>query len=175
MQSGKLLIPAIGLGLAAGCSSGAKTDTTAKKTEARHDHDHGHSHGGHEHKPPHGGTLVGFGQEFAHLELVLDAATGTLTVYVLDGEAEKAIRIAAPELEIKAQLPGADGKTSEVVLKVAAQADTLTGEKVGDTSLYKVQHDALKNAKVFDAVVSAITVKGKDFKDTKFNFPKGNE
>ena len=45
----------------------------------------------HEHKPPHSGTLVEFGEEFAHLELVLDAATGTLKAYALDGEAEKAV------------------------------------------------------------------------------------
>ena len=129
----------------------------------------------HEHKPPHHGTLVEFGEEFSHLELVLDPATGTLKAYVLDGEAEKTIRIAVPELEIKAQLSGADGKKTDTILKLSAQADELTGEKVGDTSVFQVQNDALKGVKDFDGTVSVLTIKGKEFKDTKFNYPKGNE
>jgi hypothetical protein len=55
---------------------------------------------GHEHHAPHDGTLVELGEEFAHLELVLNAQTGTLTVYVLDGEAEQSVRIAQPEIEL---------------------------------------------------------------------------
>jgi len=34
--------------------------------------------GGHEHHAPHGGTLVVFGDEAAHVELVLDPKTGAL-------------------------------------------------------------------------------------------------
>ena len=48
----------------------------------------------HQHKAPHKGTLVEFGEEFAHLELVLDQATGKISAWVLDGEAEKAVRVA---------------------------------------------------------------------------------
>ena len=47
----------------------------------------------HEHHAPHGGSLQVFGKEFAHLELVLDAATGRLTAYALDGEAEGPVRL----------------------------------------------------------------------------------
>ncbi len=36
-------------------------------------HQSGH---GHEHAAPHGGTLIVLGDEFAHLELVLDPGTG---------------------------------------------------------------------------------------------------
>ena len=56
----------------------------------------------HEHHAPHKGTLVEFGEEFAHLELVIDAATGRVSAYVLDGEAEKSVRIGQTgEIEIK--------------------------------------------------------------------------
>ena len=51
--------------------------------------------GGHEHVAPHGGALVELGEELAHLELVHDPTTGTLTAYVLDGEAEQAVRVSA--------------------------------------------------------------------------------
>ena len=171
----KYVVPVLALALSSGCSHSKKHDRSAQAPAAPAPGTPAPAVKGHEHHAPHSGTLVEFGEEFAHLELVLDAASGTLTAYVLDGEAEKTLRIAAPDLEIKAQLPGADGKLAETVLKLTAQADTLSGEKVGDTSVFKVQSDALKNAKTFDATVSAITVKGKDFKDTKFNFPRGNE
>ena len=42
----------------------------------------------HEHHAPHHGALEVLGDEFAHVELVLDEKTGRLTAYVLDGEAE---------------------------------------------------------------------------------------
>ncbi len=37
------------------------------------------------------------------------------------------------------------------------------------------QADWVKTATNFDAVVKLVDVKGKQFKDVKFNFPKGNE
>lgn len=126
--------------------------------------------GKHEHKPPHQGTLVEFGEEFAHLELVLDAATGQLTGYVLDGEAEKPVRIEQKEIVLKVK-----GKPSESAVMLKATGNTLTGEKPGDTSQFNGQSDTLKDLKVFDAFVVGITVKGKEFKDVSFNYPKGNE
>jgi hypothetical protein len=127
----------------------------------------------HEHKAPHHGTLVVFGEEFAHIELVLDKKTGKLTAYVLDGEAEKAVRIKLNEIELK--INKIEKKSAEVSLKLKGVANVLTGEKEGDTSEFSAQSDDLKGVKKFEAVVSAITIKGKEFKDTKFKFPEGNE
>jgi hypothetical protein len=124
----------------------------------------------HEHHPPHQGTLVEFGEEFAHLELVLDAKTGTLTAFSLDSEAEKAVRLKQPEIVIS--VTGVKGLES-ITLK--AQESPLTGEKAGDTSEFSAQSDALKGVTVFDGVIKAINTRGTDFKDVKFNFPKGNE
>ena len=124
----------------------------------------------HEHHPPHKGTLVEFGEEFAHLELVLDAATGKLMAYGLDGEAEKSVRL--KQLEIVIEITGIKDLPS-ITLK--AQSEDLSGEKPGDTSVFSVTDEKLKNVKIFDGVVKAINIRGKDFKDVKFNFPKGNE
>jgi len=124
----------------------------------------------HEHHAPHKGTLIEFGEEFAHLELVIDQATGKISAYALDGEAEKAVRIAQAEIEIK--VAKAD-KPFSVTLK--AQASPLSGEKVGDTSEFAGQSEGLKGLANFDGVVASITIKGKAFENVKFNFPKGNE
>jgi hypothetical protein len=126
--------------------------------------------GKHEHKPPHAGTLVEFGEEFAHLELVLDGASGQLTGYVLDGEAEKPVRLEQKEIALKVK-----GKSSEFTVVLKAAGNALTGEKSGDTSQFEGQSIALKGLKEFDAAVVKITVKGKDFSDVPFTFPKGNE
>ena len=58
------------------------------------------SHSGHHHDAPHGGTLVVFGEEFAHIELLLEKKTGKLTCYVLDGEAKNGVRISQEKIKL---------------------------------------------------------------------------
>jgi hypothetical protein len=122
----------------------------------------------HEHSAPHGGALIELGEEFAHLEIVLDAATGRLTAYTLDGKAEKAIRIKQSEIEIGVGSPAA-------TIKLGGVANALTGETADDTSEFSGQSERLKGATGFDGVIKTISIKGKEFKDVAFNFPKGNE
>jgi len=86
----------------------------------------------HEHHPPHNGTLVELGEEFAHVELLLDPATGGLTAFVLDGEAENPVKITQPSLQIKVKTKG--GST---LLKLKPVANALTGETAGETSQYQ--------------------------------------
>jgi hypothetical protein len=124
----------------------------------------------HEHKAPHNGTPVVLGNEACHLELVRDAASGTLQAYVLDGEMENFIRANTPSLEIVATVNGAP---QTLVLKPVANA--VTGETVGDTSLFETKADWLKTTAQFDATLKTITVRGTTFTDVKFNFPKGND
>src|SRR6266699_3894920 len=76
----------------------------------------------HEHHAPHKGTLVEFGEEFAHLELVL-SKDGKLTGYVLDGEAEKAVRVKQKEIEIK--ISTIEGKEKSVTITLKATANVL--------------------------------------------------
>jgi len=122
----------------------------------------------HEHSAPHGGTLVELGEEFAHLEIVLDAASGKLTAYALDGEAEKAVRLKQPDIEVAI-------KTPAEAIKLGGVANSLTGETASDTSEFSGQSDKLKGAGKFDGVIKTISIKGKQFNNVAFNFPKGNE
>jgi hypothetical protein len=124
----------------------------------------------HEHHPPHGGTPVVLGAEAYHLELVLDAPSGTLQAYLLDGEMEAFVRSADRSLVVDA---AAGGQTRTLVL--AAAANAATGETVGDTSLFEAQADWLRSAPTFDGELRSITVRGTVFTAVKFNFPKGND
>ncbi|MGD9652334.1 MAG: hypothetical protein AB7I96_08970 [Candidatus Dadabacteria bacterium] len=138
----------------------------------------GHNDGhGHEHTAPHGGTLIVLGDEFAHLELVLDPEEGTLRGYVLDGEAESPVRIEQREIEVTITVPdtGGDVPASELPLRLSAVYNILTGEKEGDTSEFAVRSERLKGVKHFGAVITTITVKGREFQEVGFRFPEGNE
>lgn len=146
-------------GYTCGCSK--SDEAAAPKTEAVHKH---------EHHPPHGGTPVVLGEEEYHMELVLDATTGKLQAFVLDGEMENFVRVPAESIEIDAQVSGRDGK-----LNLHAVPNIATGEKVGDTSLFETQADWLKSTPTFDAALMEIAVHGKKYSNVKFNFPKGND
>jgi hypothetical protein len=124
----------------------------------------------HEHHPPHGGTPVVLGVEIYHLEFVLDPASGQLSAYVLDGEMENFIRIAAPSFEVVATVGG-----TKQTLFLSAVANYATGEKTGDTSLFATSADWLKTTKSFDAVITQIEIRGTTFSGVEFNFPKGND
>ncbi len=136
-------------------------------------HDHGaHDHGGHGHvhTAPHGGALVVLGDEAAHLEFVLDAATGRLDAYVLDAHASEFVRVAQPALELEVARDGARS-----ALALAAVANPATGETVGATSQFSTVAPALVGATRFDAVVKTITVSDATFTDVAFSFPEGSE
>lgn len=125
----------------------------------------------HEHHAPHGGSLEVLGEEAAHVELVLDPATGGLTSYVLDGEAEKPVRVAQPKLVLKIEdLPG--GPTT---VELTAVANPLTGETVGDTSQFEGRSDKLKGATKFEGSLATITARGVKFDAVAIGFPGGNE
>lgn len=130
----------------------------------------------HEHKAPHNGTLIVLGDEFAHLELVLQK-DGKLTGYVLGGEPDTSVRIKQEEIQLKLSVPKEEGKSDVKELKVTlkAVANILTGEKKGDSSQFETEVEGLKAIKIFEGVIVSITIKGKEFKDIKFKFPEGNE
>jgi hypothetical protein len=153
-------IPALALTVAlfSGCS---KTETAPPAKEVAHHH---------EHKPPHGGAPVELGEEEYHVEFVRDATAGKLQAFVMDGELEFFVRIAAPALEVTAQVAG-----KEEALVLQPVANNATGETVGNTSLFEAQAGWLKSATNFDAVLKEITVHGKTYTNVAFNFPKGSD
>lgn len=140
-------------------TSNSANQTQASKTQANK----------HAHTAPHGGTLIAFGEEFAHLEIVLDPSNGQMTAYALDGEAEKSVQIAQENIVIEIEKP------SKFSLTLEAVDNALTGEKRGATSEFRGQSDQLKNLSECDAQIAAITIRGRQFKNVKFNFPRGNE
>ena len=113
----------------------------------------------HTHQAPHDGTLVELGEEFAHVELLLEGPMGKVTAYIFDGEMEKPIRLEQKELVLK-------GKS--VTLTLQAVGSPLTGEKPGDTSQFEGQSDGLKGAKEFDGAIARIVIKGKELTDVPF-------
>ncbi len=124
----------------------------------------------HEHQPPHGGTPVVLGKENFHLELVRDAAAGTLTAYVLDRHMAGIVRLEAPTIELQAT---AGGVRQTLVLN--AVPNPLSSETVGDTSVFTGQADWLKNTPEFAGVFPEISVRGLKFEQVAFQFPAGND
>ena len=144
-----------------------------KKEEHHHEQTETHktdTH--HEHTAPHGGTLVVFGDEFAHIEFVLDQTTGKLTGYVLDGEAEKSVRLTQETVELKIHREDAE---VDFTLQLTGVTNVLTGETESDTSQFAAQSDALKGVSEFHAEVVSIAIKGQTFTHIDFEFPEGNE
>jgi len=195
------LVPLVAVGLLflTGCPGETpqttKPGTSSTAAKGKPDDDDHHDHGGHHHhhaeKGPHGGALVAIGQDDAHLEIVLDAETGTLTAYVLDGEAEKAISIKQKNLQLAITLEhdhdahghdehgkeGDDEKKkdelpeSTVVLMLAAVSPGADGT----ASEFSGQSDELKGAKEFEAALNTITIGDKPFQGVNFKYPEGNE
>jgi hypothetical protein len=125
----------------------------------------------HEHVAPHGGTLVVFGDELAHLELVLDAETGEMTAYVLDGAAERGVPVQQPSLGIDVR-PEAG---AHFMVGLAAVENVLTGETRGNTSQFAGRSDRLEGLLRFRGEIRRLTVKGQVFERVPFRFPEGNE
>lgn len=128
-----------------------------------HDHHHHHHHD-EDHDAPHGGTLVALGDHQYHAEIAWDEKAKTITVYVLDGEAEKAVPIDAKEIVLaigigknaethkftaKPQENDGDGKCSRFV-----SSDTALFDKFHDSESTSGQIDLPIGEKTFPVVVA---------------------
>jgi len=118
----------------------------------------------HEHHAPHGGILVELGAEIGHVELVWDANTGGITAYVLDGEAEAAVRITQKEIVL--ELSGGEGKLSTVTL--VAVSNYLTGEKSGDTSEFRGKVNGPRPSSSLKGSIRTVSFKGQTFSNVAF-------
>jgi hypothetical protein len=106
---------------------------------------------------------VELGEEFAQVELVLDPEAGSLTAYVLDGDAEESVRLKQKTLTVTLE---EGGVRQELVLQ--ARGDVLTGETVGDTSEFSVAAPSLVHRKNLKGRILEIAVKGQVFRDILF-------
>lgn len=120
----------------------------------------------HQHVAPHGGTLVEVGEHQFALEFVRDAAAGTLTLYILDAHAENFVRLPAKSIEVAIEVKGRAEK-----LSLAAVANELSGETVGDTSQFTASAEWLKREGEFAGKIAALEIRGAAFKDVAFTFP----
>ena len=123
----------------------------------------------HQDRPPHGGTAFSLGDGQFNLELVRDPASGTLRVFILDGEMESYVRIGAKELVLEVQA-GDRWRT----LRLMSVADPATGETVGDSALFRTRADWLKGQDPFHGVIPTLAIRDRTFRSVAFRFPEGN-
>ncbi len=140
---------------------------------AESDTHEGHNHEQHAHelpaRGPNGGVLLPLGDHLATLELVLDPAAGRLSAYVLDCGASEAIRCKQPSIRVR--IEAAAGAAT--VLELAAVANALTGETVGDTSHFAVEHAVLRGAAQVKGQVEQIDIRGQQVVNVRFSCDAG--
>lgn len=131
-----------------------------------HDHDHDHDEDHHHHDPTRGGTLVELGDHVGNIEFVLDSASGKLTAYCSDAHAENPVRLKNDALVISVTPPGG----TSVEVRLAAAANPLTGEAVGDTSQFEAVVEGLKGQTTFEAAVAPLEYRGVQVEATSFTY-----
>lgn len=124
------------------------SNTTTKKDDAD-DHDHGSG--------PHGGTVFHFGKW--HGEFTMNHKSKKATVYVLAGDAKKAVPIQAEKLLLSIKEPP---------FKLELAALPQEGESAGKSSRFVGTHETFGKEQEFEGTVS-VTLDGKtvsgDFKE----------
>jgi hypothetical protein len=137
-----------------------------KHDHAHADHAHAHDHGGHVHTAPHGGVLVELGDHAYNLEFVVQPDAGRLLMYVLSGHADQFVRSAMGSVDLWIM----DGEQSRT-LALKPMANPITGETVGNTSLYSAEADWLKRGAPFSGVIQSVSIGGARFEGIRFAVP----
>lgn len=164
------LLATLTVGLAACASQPADEAPAVAEAEAaaeRDDDGDGDDHGGHEHTAPHGGALAELGDHYAQLEAVIDPDTGRLTLYVLDGEAERPFRTHQPGVTAELITDG-----EPFLVELEAVANVLTGERVGDSSEFRATAPGLVGASHASIRVETITVRGQTFDNVRLRWQR---
>lgn len=125
----------------------------------------------HRHDAPHGGALIEIGDRVGHLEFVLDAATGTLTMYALDGEAEHAVPLHSLGIAMQISLPN----KGPVTVQLRPESNVLTGETEASTSQYSARSDDLKGVTEFSGVLPEMAFRGMELENVAVAYPGGGE
>lgn len=118
---------------------------------------------------------MALGEEAAHVELVLDAASGKLTAYVLDGEAKKSVAIKQAEIKLAVATAHADAKKGDLPDSHEVPLAAVNPTPAGEASEFSGQTDELKGAKEFHVVLPALSIGDKKFEPVEFKYPEGNE
>lgn len=150
-----------------GGNDGFKTAEEVKKErpdagKKEHDHDHGHGHDhGHHHHAPHHGSLTMLGDHAAQIELVVDAESGKVDAYVLDGEAEKPLTVDQAELELAITLADA---AEPLTLKLTPKDPAAQGDG------FSAQDDKLKGVTAFKGTVTTLKIADKTHEKVAVEF-----
>ena len=127
---------------------------------------------GHAHHAPRGGHLVEVEPESANLELLVDAETGELVVYLLDAHAERPVRSAREGLLVT--LEGEAGQ-APLEFELGARANPLSGETVGDSSEYRGRCERLSQSLRVRGRIHELEMRGRLFRDVGFDFTRSDD
>jgi hypothetical protein len=105
---------------------------------------------------------VALGDHDAHVEVVVDADAGQMTLYVLDATAGRAVRIAQPAVDVLCTT-----RDISATLQLAAIGSALTGERVGDASEFRGTSDVLRGARRVDVRIESVTVRGQTYDNVR--------
>ncbi|OHB66294.1 MAG: hypothetical protein A2V70_12475 [Planctomycetes bacterium RBG_13_63_9] len=90
-------VAAVGISMV-GCGSDSTQTPAVSETDGDHDHSAGHVHSA---EGSHGGHLIELGGGPYCAELLHDASTGTVTVYLLDEAGKEAVAASRPEVALQ--------------------------------------------------------------------------
>ena len=123
---------------------------------------------GHRHETQHGGGAMAIGAEEYQVEFTFGETPGTLDAYVMDGEMEDYVRIAAAAWPAVARVEGRD-----FPLEFRAIANSATGETVGDTALFEARADWLAAKPALTIFLPTLTIKGHAYTNLSATLPAG--
>lgn len=108
----------------------------------------------HEHKAPHGGHLIELGSHEYNAEVLFDATSKLITIYVLDAHAENPVAVAVADISF--HMAHGDHE-DEITLKAEPQ----TGDAEGKSSKFvsEPQHEHLKEISDIEALHGHVHVK----------------
>jgi hypothetical protein len=139
--------------------------SACKRQDSHAGHNHAPAEGGHTHTAPHGGVLVELGDHAFNLEFVVQPEAGRLMVYLLSGHADQFVRSNMPSMEL-AIMDGAEART----LVLQPMANVITGETVGNTSLFAAEAEWLKKGTPFTGQVRSVSLGGARFQSIPFAY-----
>lgn len=113
-----------------GCGGSQPVRTFSSQDDVQHADDHAHDHG------PHGGHVVELGGEDYHAEVVFDAASRKLTVYLLGSDVKSALPVESESLSVRLKV---GEETQEIVLTATPQE----GEGDGKASRFTLVEGSL--------------------------------
>lgn len=155
-----ILTAAVLIGITLGCAESRGPLPSSRQSSDAH---------GHYHEAPHGGTRVALGEKH-HMELVLNASSGAMQSYLLDGHMHEYVLIPPQTFEILGT--NSSGRETLVFHPVTTNQAGKASER---TALFEAKSDWLTTNQNFGGLLRQITIQGKEYKNISFRFPEGNE